>query len=362
MKYFVVAVSFFLMMYDQAMQFNRLAHSLHQLGVKKGKKLEEKEDVFGSWLLKKHPKKVLDYNENFDNKGIKIYQLAVMQQTGEDCGVHAFRNILFHMDMLLSSRTQFDSIYAEMLSAQQYNNFLKEVGCSRKGMDETGLLRMYAKIQESLIQCIRTGCIPQKSAAYVENIMIFEHLKRFDNDLWATMKRQIESIEFSKNAEQVSFDALILMDNAEAASEATQKPEVFYNYLKRFKKFVTDLHHNKKYVFGVEILSTTIEHGLAFIVHKVGNTIEYFFADSNNCLFTRPASIECENDDKSFRASVRTFIRLISNPSYFDDCLVRLLYNDLINNQIDKKTFYRQMQNLSLTNNKLYLSVYKGLI
>ena len=57
----------------------------------KPKKEKAEESLLGPWMVKNKPKNLVAYDENFNGKGNKVYQIEVLRQWVDDCWIHSFK-------------------------------------------------------------------------------------------------------------------------------------------------------------------------------------------------------------------------------------------------------------------------------
>ena len=152
----------------------------------KPKEEKAEESLLGPWMVKNKPKNLVAYNENFDGKGNKVYQIEVLRQWKDDCWIHSFRNGMFIMDLALSPRKDFNKIYKDMITREQYEAFTKH-GCPMVGTLSKNF------IQQQL-DC-RPNCIPEKSLEYIGNTLYLNYEPTFDTQELEKAKNDLNSVE-----------------------------------------------------------------------------------------------------------------------------------------------------------------------
>lgn len=253
--------------------------------------------LLGPWLVEDRAKKLVAYDENYDKKGIRLYQLRVQQQEKEDCWIHALRNGLYMIAMASSPRSKFDELYVSMVRRQGYADFTSNT-CPIDKDDA------YALTQKQLA-CL-PGCIPADSVAYLDKIVRFGYQKKFDEPKRAAMRARIKRATGQDPSEELLLDCLLLDENDMATT------------LKRLRGFIAAFHAQKEYLFCVALDVVGTDHSVVLVVHKNDRGVEYLFADSNNCSFKRNFTDYCKNDGPEFRRAISAMIRYIENPGAYD--------------------------------------------
>lgn len=334
--------------------------------------------LLGPWMLQNQPKKLIAYNENFNNQGAKVYQIKVLQQWVGDCWIHAFRNCIYVMDLALSPRQDFDHIYNNMVARNQYEAFIKH-GCPKKGFVSP------AFIQEQL-DCI-PHCIPTKSLEYLERTLSFEY-RTPSTQQAKSIDTLLNSREKKEPSQKVISDYALLTDSFNIQS----------TNIDRLITLMHGLHNNKDYCCGIYLGIVSMEHGVMLVINKNDGVYEYLFSDSNNMSFTgnnytwkegnttitqNMSKQEYLKDMATFDASIAKIISFVHDQEHFNDMVVRALYAKAVENYSEKdlndtnyttgwkngiafgtkpfETFHNDLKKYNLLNNSLYVSVYKPL-
>lgn len=334
--------------------------------------------LLGPWMLQNHPKKLIAYNENFNNQGAKVYQIKVLKQWVGDCWIHAFRNCIYVMDLALSPRKDFDHIYNNMVARNQYEAFTQH-GCPKKGFVSPQFIK-------EQLDCI-PHCIPTKSLEYLEKTLSFEY-KTPDNMHIKSIDTLLKSLEKKAPTQNAIFDYALLTDPFNLQS----------TNINRLITLIQGLHNNKDYCCGIYLGITAMEHGVMLVINKNNDWYEYLFSDSNNMSFTgnnytwqegnttitqAMSKQDYIKDMATFDAALAKIISFVNDQHNFNDTTVRVLYAKSLENYREKdfndtnyttgwkngialstrdlESFHHNLKKYNLLHNALYLSVYKHL-
>jgi hypothetical protein len=342
------------------------------------------EDFLGPWMVQNRPQDLITSTDDFENTGIPVYQVEVLKQWEGDCWVHAFRNSLYFIDLLASPRNQFDTIYKNMVSHDQYEKFTKH-GCPNQGT----VTREFIKEQ---LSC-RPECIPQNSLDYIQNVLTFKYEPEFSQDQLSKTKQILTSREGVTLSDKDIFDyTLIALPFNIQENNLPRLFEIMYNFQSK-----------SSYTGGFSILSHYTSHETTLVINKNNGNFECLFSDSNNMSFKGDNRIvtkgnktvyfgvdenEYDNITRSFRAQIKQVLHFIQDFEAFNNLAVRILYEKMQayfyrqkKHNIDNQdyglegwrvsttvfsvnfleTFYTNIKKYNLLNNKLYTSIYKKL-
>lgn len=314
--------------------------------------------LLGSWMLNHQPKKLIAHKND-------VYQIKVLKQWKGDCWMHSFRNCLYIMDLVISTRKDFNTIYINMVDHDQYKAFT-EHGCeSKKSIIE--------KLNKDEFIC-KPNCTPENSAVYLEKLVILEYVAPFNKNELKQTKDLLETTEKNSISEQAAIDYVAISD------EFNLRPKTIDRLVKLFHEF----NKKKNDYFGVNISIKSIDHDITLVVHKNNNKIEYLFSDSNNVSFTgnnkttinekgkkiyyTMSDEEYDTWKNTFSAAIDQIKSFVENPEDFDNTILRMLYKEIMsdNFQYGKfstyiTNFYEKLNTYNLLNNNLYKLIYKNL-
>lgn len=327
---------------------------------------QQSNNLLGPWMLKNRHNKLVAYDPNFENQGAPIYQIEALHQEKEDCWIHAFRNCVYIMDLVLSPRSDFDIIYNNMTSEKQYAAFTKS-GCPKnKTITRTFL--------QSQLKC-RPECIPAKSLDYISHTLVIEYNPVTHSILQGVQKRLALRENTTIALEKLAEYALLIIGTNEHPK-----------FLDRFIALLHNLQTLSNYCCGFSLGIESINHEVCCVINKNNGAFEYLFCDSNNVSFMSKtfSDEEEKNMTFAFRDALKQIMIWIAHPQEFDDMIIRILYEQAISNydanelapdadhtqgwtsqygfgtkELEKA--YHTLQQYGLSHNQLYLSTYKTL-
>ena len=314
----------------------------------------------------------LAFLDNEQKKLIEpIYQLKVLQQGKRECGIHAFRNALYLIDML-QPHANFDKIYNQMMQDEKgYEQFIAKIGCLRDvGSRDEDIKRIKEKINSSSFATCIPDCIPEQSPKYINYIFDLNYYVRFGGAL-------------EKHPEHVDFEKII--DEQIATTEPNLKITADNNFIVLDISSLLENDVNPSFVNSVRTFCSSPNgllvwylgiftthgfmgetgglHGVTLAQHKYNNKTEYIFADSNNFKIS---------DDYGSSQIINRVVSLTKNVDYFDNTLVRFIYYELIyyietygsrlagGDAKGLERAFTRLESLNLLNSKLYISTYKS--
>ena len=342
-----------------------VADSLNDLawGLKSLSAVANDEPSLGVYLLKSHPEALIELDKEYSEKrDYKIYQLKALRQSGGECGIHAFRNALFMMDIFSSPRNDFEKIYQKMISEKEHEAFVKEVGCQRNaGTSFLNIFQMKHEINKGKIACI-ADCIPKDSAVYIKKLLNFMYYQhpidgKIRKDLSSQTDFRKKLLDIIKEIEPSLYDTeKVVLDVSSLASPNSGGFFQLSRLVEPLRTFCTNSDGLLAFELAVwdgGIFGPGEVHGVALVAHKYNNKMEYIFADSNNSQLGRGLENFCSG------VAVDRVMSLTQSLEYFNDTLVRFLYYSALFDKKHIKDFCNDFVKFDLKDNELYRSVYK---